>query len=501
MYYLGIDLGTSSVKLLLMNNEGKTIGSVTKEYDVYYPKVGWAEQKPEDWWQATHSGIKELISLKGISNEDIKGISFSGQMHGLVLLDKNNEVIRPALLWCDQRTEEQCDYLNNVIGQEKLSKFTGNKALTGFTAPKVLWIKENEAENFERINKVLLPKDYISFKLTGNYASDVSDASGTLFFDVENRCWSKEMIEILSMKEEWLPKVYESAEVVGQVSAEAADLTGLSQSTKVIAGTGDQAAGAVGTGIVDVGVLSVALGTSGVVFASCDKYEVDSENRLHSFCHASGKYHQMGVMLSAAQSLKWWVEEVNNGHGKDFDLMLEEAENSKVGSNGVVFLPYLMGERTPHSDANARGVFFGLNVTTNKGDMTRAILEGVAFGLRDSLEVMKDMHIQLKEVRVSGGGARSALWRSIIADVFNLPVALINAQDGPAYGAAILAAVGCGVYSSVEEACRELVQVKEVINPNEDNSKRYDEVYSVFSKLYPSMKDNFRELAEVSERI
>jgi len=497
MYYLGIDLGTSSVKLLLMNNEGKTIGSVTNEYDVYYPKVGWAEQKPEDWWQATHSGIKELISLKGISNEVIKGISFSGQMHGLVLLDKNNEVIRPALLWCDQRTEEQCDYLNNVIGQEKLSKYTGNKALTGFTAPKVLWVKDNEPENFERINKVLLPKDYISFKLTGKYSSDVSDASGTLFFDVENRCWSKEMIEILSMNEEWLPKVYESSEVVGQVSAEAAALTGLSEDTKVVAGAGDQAAGAVGTGIVDAGVLSVALGTSGVVFASCDDYEVDGENRLHSFCHASGKYHQMGVMLSAAQSLKWWVEEVNKGNGKDFDLMLEEAENSKVGSNGVVFLPYLMGERTPHSDANARGVFFGLNVTSNKGDMTRSILEGVAFGLRDSLEVIKDMHIELKEVRVSGGGARSALWRSIIADVFNLPVALINAQDGPAYGAAILAAVGCGVYSNVEEACRELVEVKEVIKPNVENSKKYDEVYKVFTKLYPAVKDNFKELAEV----
>lgn len=501
MYYLGVDLGTSSVKLLLMDEVGKTLGSVTKEYDVYYPKVGWAEQKPEEWWQATYSGIKELISLKGINNKDIKGLSFSGQMHGLVLLDKNDEVIRPALLWCDQRTEEQCDYLNSVIGRERLSKYTGNKALTGFTAPKVLWVKENEPENFERINKVLLPKDYISFKLTGKYSSDVSDASGTLFFDVENRCWSKEMIEILSMKEEWLPRVYESSEIVGSVSKEAAALTGLSEETKVIAGAGDQAAGAVGTGIVDVGVLSVALGTSGVVFASCDDYQVDDENRLHSFCHASGKYHQMGVMLSAAQSLKWWVEEVNKGKGKDFDLMLEEAENSKVGSNGIVFLPYLMGERTPHSDSNARGVFFGLNVTSNKGDMTRSILEGVAFGLRDSLEVIKDMHIELKEVRVSGGGARSALWRSIIADVFNLPVALINAQDGPAYGAAILAAVGCCVYSSVEEACRELVEVKEVIKPNEENSKKYDEVYKVFTKLYPSVKDNFKELAEVVGRI
>lgn len=501
MYYLGVDLGTSSVKLLLMDERGKTLGSVTKEYDVYYPKVGWAEQKPEDWWQATQCGIKELINLKGINNEDIKGLSFSGQMHGLVLLDKNDEVIRPALLWCDQRTEEQCDYLNNVIGRERLSKYTGNKALTGFTAPKVLWVKENEPENFERINKVLLPKDYISFKLTGKYSSDVSDSSGTLFFDVENRCWSKEMIEILSMKEEWLPTVYESSEIVGNVSKEAAVLTGLSEATNVIAGAGDQAAGAVGTGIVDAGVLSVALGTSGVVFASCDDYQVDDENRLHSFCHASGKYHQMGVMLSAAQSLKWWVEEVNKGKGKDFDLMLEEAENSKVGSNGIVFLPYLMGERTPHSDANARGVFFGLNVTANKGDMTRSILEGVAFGLRDSLEVIKDIHIELKEVRVSGGGARSYLWRRIIADVFNLPVALINAQDGAAYGAAILAAVGCGVYSSVEEACRELVEVKEVIKPNEKNSKKYDEVYKVFTKLYPSVKDNFEELAEVVGRI
>jgi xylulokinase len=495
MFYLGIDLGTSSVKLLLMNEKGLTVASTTEEYDVFYPHTGWAEQNPNDWFKATCDGIKKLISNNKINAAEIDGISFSGQMHGLVIVDKNGDIIRPAILWCDQRTEAQCDYLNNVIGQEKISKLTGNKALTGFTAPKVLWVKENEPENFSKIYKVLLPKDFINYKLSGIFASDVSDASGTLFFDVKNRCWSKEMLEILHMKEEWLPKVFESSSVTGTVSKEASLLTGLNEGTKIIAGAGDQAAGAIGTGIVEPGILSVALGTSGVVFTASDTYIVDNENRLHSFCDASSKYHQMGVMLCAAQCLKWWTEDVNN---IDFDILLNEAEKSPVGSNGVIFLPYLMGERTPYSDANARGVFFGMSVTSTRGDLTRAILEGVSFALRDSLEIIKDMKMDVIEVRVSGGGARSYLWRSILSDIFNTKVSLINSQDGPAYGAAILASVGAGLYSSVTDACKSLISVKETIEPNIKNISRYDAIYDLYKDLYPNLKDSFKKLSKLN---
>lgn len=498
MNFLGIDLGTSSVKIVIMNDAGKITASLSKDYDVSYPKVGWAEQNPEDWWNATIEGIKELIKSSGIDGADIKGIGFSGQMHGLVILDKEGRVIRPAILWCDQRTQEECDYLNKVIGQDKISLYTGNKALTGFTAPKILWVEKHEKENFDKIAHILLPKDYIRYKLTGVFATDVSDASGMLMLDVKNRKWSKEMLDILDVKEEVLPKVYESWQVTGYVTKEVSEYAGLTEECAVVSGAGDQAAGAVGTGIVESGILSVALGTSGVVFASIDNYEVDDENRLHSFCHSNGKWHQMGVMLSAASCLKWWVEDINkDSDGDVFEKLLKEAQGSPVGSNGVVFLPYLMGERTPYSDPYAKGVFFGLNITTNRSDMTRAVLEGVCFGLRDSLEILKSLKVPVEAVRISGGGAKSPLWRQILADVFGVKVQVISSKEGPALGAAILAAVGCGLYKNVDEACKNLIKVTASVDPIAENIEKYNKVYNIYNGLYPILKESFEKISKL----
>ena len=498
MKFLGIDLGTSSVKIIIMDQSGDIVDSTSKDYEVSYPKDGWAEQNPEDWWESTKQGIKELLSKGNIKREDINGISFSGQMHGLVLLDKNEKVLMPAILWCDQRTQKQCDYLNNKFGQDKLSKYTGNKALTGFTLPKVLWVKENKPEVYKEIAHMMLPKDFISFKLTGKYSTDVSDASGTLMFDVENRKWSKEIIDIFEIDKDVLPKVYESWKAVGNISSQAAKETGLSTETLVMAGAGDQAAGAVGSGTVETGILSVALGTSGVVFACDEKFSVDKENRLHSFCHSNGKWHQMGVMLSAASCLKWWVENVNIDIKEDaFNKLLYEAENAPVGSNKLLFLPYLMGERTPHNDPNARGSFIGLNITHKRGDMTRAILEGVCFGLRDSLEILRSLNVEVKEVRVSGGGSKSKLWRQILADIFNLNVLVTNSKEGPAYGASILAAVGCGLYESVDEACKQLIKITDIVEPIKGNVEKYDKLYKIYTPLYSCLEEKFEELNKI----
>ncbi|NMM62720.1 xylulokinase [Clostridium sp. P21] len=495
MNFLGIDLGTSSVKLIIMNEKGNILQSVSKDYNISYPKVGWAEQNPEDWWNSTKDGIKELINNHNINAKDIAGISFSGQMHGLVILDKENKILLPAILWCDQRTQKQCDYLNKEFGQDKLSMYTGNMALTGFTLPKMLWVKENKPYIYSKIAHIMLPKDYISFKLTGVFVSDVSDASGTIMFDVKNRRWSKEMIDLLEIKEDVLPKVYESYEVIGNVSFAASKETGLLTDTKVIAGAGDQAAGAVGTGTVNSGVLSVTLGTSGVVFASNEKFYADKKNRLHSFCHANGKWHQMGVILSAALSLKWWIDEINVDTSKNaFEKLLLEAENSPVGSNKLFFLPYLIGERTPYNDPYAKGSFIGLNVTHKRGDMTRAILEGVSFALRNSLEILKNLNVDMKEIRINGGGSDSKLWRQIIADIFNLDVSIVSSKEGSAYGAAILAAVGCRFFNSVDEACSKLIRTTDKIEPIRENVEKYNKLYKIYSSLYICLKDKFKEI-------
>jgi len=500
MYFLGIDLGTSAVKIILVEENGNVIGSTSKEYPVYYPQPGWSEQNPEDWWNATKDGIRELIIKTGVKNDDIKGIGLSGQMHGLVLLDENNNVLMPAILWNDQRTQEECDYITQKLGKERLTKYTGNKALTGFTAPKILWVRKHRPDVYKKIHRILLPKDYIRFKLTGEYATDVSDASGTLLFDVENRRWSKEMLDALEIPYNWMPKCYESTEVTGYVTKDVADLTGLKEGTIVVGGGGDQASGAVGTGTVKSGIVSVALGTSGVVFASQDKYVVDEENRLHSFCHANGKWHVMGVMLSAAACLKWWVDNINNFNGSSitYEKLIEEAEKVAPGSGGLIFLPYLMGERTPYSDPYARGSFIGLNMTHNRGHMTRAILEGVAFGLRDSLEIIKELNIPVNEVRVSGGGAKSVLWRQVLADIFGVRVDMVNATEGPAFGAAIMAAVGYGIFKDVEEACSTLIKVTDSVYPIGENVSKYDEIYAIYKDLYYLLKNTFKRISKNS---
>ena len=500
MYFLGIDLGTSAVKIILVEENGNVIGSTSKEYPVYYPQPGWSEQNPEDWWNATKDGIRELIIKTGVKNDDIKGIGLSGQMHGLVLLDENNNVLLPAILWNDQRTQEECDYITQKLGKERLTKYTGNKALTGFTAPKILWVRKHRPDVYKKIHRILLPKDYIRFKLTGEYATDVSDASGTLLFDVENRRWSKEMLDALEIPYNWMPKCYESTEVTGYVTKDVADLTGLKEGTIVVGGGGDQASGAVGTGTVKSGIVSVALGTSGVVFASQDKYVVDEENRLHSFCHANGKWHVMGVMLSAAACLKWWIDNIINFNGSSitYEKLLEEAEKVTPGSGGLIFLPYLMGERTPHSDPYARGSFIGLNMTHKREHMTRAILEGVAFGLRDSLEIIKELNIPVNEVRVSGGGAKSVLWRQILADIFGVRVDMVNATEGPAFGAAIMAAVGYGIFKDVEEACSTLIKVTDSVYPIGENVSKYDEIYAIYKDLYYLLKNTFKRISKNS---
>ena len=485
MLYIGIDLGTSAVKLLLMDEMGKIQKIVSREYPIYFPNPGWSEQNPCDWYRETMAGLKELIM--DADKERIAGISFGGQMHGLVLLDEEDEVIRPALLWNDGRTFEECDYLNNVIGKDKLSEYTANISFTGFTAPKILWVKNKEPENFARIAKIMLPKDYIAYRLTGVHCTDVSDASGMLIFDVKNRTWSKEMCEICSVKEEWLAKVYESYEAVGCVKPEIAKELGIPENTVVAAGAGDNAAAAVGTGTVGDGRCNISLGTSGTIFISSKNFGVDKYNALHSFAHADGTYHLMGCMLSAASCNKWWMDDIIGTK----DYAKEQEGITKLGENHVYFLPYLMGERSPHNDPNARGTFVGLTMDNTRADLTQAVLEGVAFALRDSLEVAKSLGIQIDRTKIGGGGAKSPLWRKIIANVLNLKVDILESEEGPAFGAAMLAAVAAGEYKSVEEIAAKLVHVVDTVEPEPEIAARYEERYAQFKEIYPALKPVF----------
>ena len=485
MLFIGVDLGTSAVKLLLMDENGKIKKTVSREYPLYFPHPGWSEQKPEDWYIQSMDGLKEL--LKDEKKEEVAGISFGGQMHGLVLLDENDEVIRPALLWNDGRTYEECDYLNNVIGKDKLSEYTANISFTGFTAPKILWVKNKEPENFARIKKIMLPKDYLAYRLSGVHCTDVSDASGMLLFDVKNRTWSKEMCELCSVKPEWLANVYESYEVVGTLKKEVAEELGIPAAAKVIAGAGDNAAAAVGTGTVGDGRCNISLGTSGTIFISSRKFGVDKNNALHSFDHADGTYHLMGCMLSAASCNKWWMDEIL----KTKEYAKEQEGIDKLGENHVFFLPYLMGERSPHNNPNARGTFTGITMDTTREDMTQAVLEGVAFALRDSLEVAKSLGIPITRTKICGGGAKSPLWCKMIANILNLKVDKIESEEGPALGAAMLAAVGCGVYGSVEEIAEKMVKVVDTIEPDPSIAAKYDEKYAQFKQIYPALKPVF----------
>ena len=488
MLYIGIDLGTSAVKLLLMDSEGKICRIVSKEYPLYFPHPGWSEQNPEDWYEKTMEGMEEL--LLEADKAQVAGISFGGQMHGLVALDKEDQVIRPAILWNDGRTGKETDYLNQVIGKEKLSEYTANIAFAGFTAPKLLWMRENEPENFSRITKIILPKDYLAYCLSGVHCTDYSDASGMLLMDVKNKCWSKPMMEICGIKEEQLPKLYESYEAVGTLKPELAERMGLSEDVKIIAGAGDNAAAAVGTGTVGEGMCNISLGTSGTIFISSKTFGVDENNALHSFAHADGCYHLMGCMLSAASCNKWWSEEIL----KTKDFAAEQADIIKLGENQVFYLPYLMGERSPHNDPKARGTFIGMTMDTTREDMTQAVLEGVAFGLRDSLEVARSLGVKIERTKICGGGAKSPLWKKIIANVMNLKVDVIESEEGPGYGGAILAAVGCGGYGSVEEAAGKLVRVTGTVEPEEELVAKYEERYQKFRKIYPAVKNLFQEL-------
>lgn len=485
MLYIGIDLGTSAVKLLLMDENGKIQKIVTKEYPLFFPNPGWSEQNPEDWYTQTMAGLKELLAEADKSQ--VAGISFGGQMHGLVILDKEDKVIRPAILWNDGRTFEECDYLNNEIGKEKLSEYTANISFTGFTAPKILWVKNKEPENFARIEKIMLPKDYIAYKLTGVHCTDVSDASGMLVFDVKNRTWSKEMCEICHIKEEQLAKIYESYETVGTVLPEIAKELEIPETVMVAAGAGDNAAAAVGTGTVGDGMCNISLGTSGTIFISSKNFGVDKYNALHSFAHADGSYHLMGCMLSAASCNKWWMDDIVGTN----DYKSEQAGIAKLGENHVYFLPYLMGERSPHNNPNARGTFIGMTMDTSRADMTQAVLEGVAFALRDSFEVAKSLGIKIERTKICGGGAKSPLWKKIIANVLNLKVDMIESEEGPAMGGAMLAAVACGEYSSVEEIASKLVKVIDTVEPEAELVAKYNERYAKFKEIYPACKPLF----------
>ena len=485
MLYIGIDLGTSAVKLLLMDGEGHIEKIVSREYPIYFPHPGWSEQKPEDWFAGTMDGLKELLSE--CDKSQVAGISFGGQMHGLVILDKDDNVIRPALLWNDGRTYEECDYLNNVIGKDKLSEYTANISFTGFTAPKILWVKNKEPENFAKIAKIMLPKDYIAYKLTGVHCTDVSDASGMLIFDVKNRCWSKEMCEICSITEDQLADIYESYESVGCVLPEIADELGIPHTVKVAAGAGDNAAAAVGTGTVGDGMCNISLGTSGTIFISSEKFGVDKNNALHAFAHADGHYHLMGCMLSAASCNKWWMDEIL----KTKDYTSEQTGITKLGENHVYFLPYLMGERSPHNNPNARGTFIGITMDTTREDMTQAVLEGVAFALRDSLEVARSLGINIERTKICGGGAKSPLWKKMIANIMNLKVDMIESEEGPALGGAMLAAVACGEYASVEEAAAKIVKIVGTVEPEAELVAKYEDRYQKFRQIYPACKPVF----------
>lgn len=482
MFYIGMDLGTSAVKLLLMDGNGQIEKIVSKEYPLYFPHPGWSEQKPEDWFAQTMEGLKELLA--GCDKRKVAGISFGGQMHGLVVLDEADAVIRPAILWNDGRTTEECDYLNHVIGKETLSAYTANISFTGFTAPKILWMKKNEPENFAKIKKIMLPKDYIAYKLTGVHCTDVSDASGMLLFDVKNRCWSEEMLDICGIRREQMARVYESYECVGCVLPEIAAELGIPKTVKVAAGAGDNAAAAVGTGTVGDGACNISLGTSGTIFISSEKFNVDQYNALHAFAHADGYYHLMGCMLSAASCNKWWMDEIL---GTTAYAAEQQAINA-LGENHVYFLPYLMGERSPHNDPYARGTFIGMTMDTTRADMTQAVLEGVAFALRDSLEIARALGISIERTKICGGGARSLLWKKIIANVLNIKVDVPENEEGPALGGAMLAAVACGEYANVAEAAEKMVKVVHTVVPDAVLADKYEKRYQKFRQIYPACK-------------
>jgi len=492
-YFIGIDSSTTATKAILIDQDGKIIGIASSEYGYDTPFPLWSEQDPQLWWLATIDSIRKVIASSGVSPQDVKGIGLTGQMHGLVILDANGDVLRPAILWNDQRTQRQCDTIRQVIGKEAFIQLTGNDALTGFTAPKILWVRDEEPQVYQRIRHVLLPKDFVRLKLTGEYAIDRADGSGTVLFDLAKRDWSNGLIEKLGMQADWFPKTFEGTEQTGRLTKSAAAATGLAENIPIYAGGGDQSAAAVGTGAVEAGILSISLGTSGVVFATTDSPFIEPEGRLHAFCHAvPGKWHLMGVMLSAAGSLRWFRDTFKENLG--FDEIVAFAGQSPAGSRGLLFMPYLTGERTPHPDPLARGGFIGITVRNTFGDFARSVLEGVAFGLRDSFELMKSAGLKgIDHVRITGGGAKNPLWLQIIADVLNTKIFTVDSEEGAAFGAALLAATGAGVYTSVEDACRETVHRLDEVKPSAD-AALYENLYASYRGLYPALKGTFHGL-------
>ena len=505
-YIIGIDIGTSGTKTVLFDEAGKVIASKTIEYPMYQPQNGYAEQDPKDWADAVINTIKAVMTISGVNKEDVKGIGLSGQMHGLVMLDKQNEVIRRSIIWCDQRTANEVDQMNELLGREKLIEITANPALTGWTAAKILWVKNNEPENYERCRHILLPKDYIRFVLTHEYATEVSDASGMQLLNIAQRDWSDEVIDGLGLDKTMLGKVYESCEVTGRLTKRMAELTGLCEGTPVVGGAGDNAAAAVGTGVVEDGKAFTTIGTSGVVFAHTSKMLTDKLGRVHTCCAAvPGCWHVMGVTQGAGLSLKWFRDNFCNAEKEtaklmDVDayyLMDKETDTVPIGANRLLYLPYLMGERTPHLDPDARGGVFGLRARHTKKDMLRAVMEGVSYSLRDCVEVFKQMNVSVSDMMACGGGGTSAIWRQMLADLYGCPVKTASSKEGPALGVALLAGVGVGLYSSVPQACEAVIKTDKIQNPIPENTPKYEKCYKLYTEIYPALKESFKKLAQI----
>ena len=498
-YFLGIDTSTTSSKALIINELGNVVATAQSPHTLQTPKLLWSEQDPHEWWAAVSTSIQIALKTANIGGEEIAAVGLTGQMHGLVLLDEAGEVLRPAILWNDQRTQSQCDEIHRRIGKEKFIQISGNVALTGFTAPKILWVKENEPDIFAKAKHVLLPKDYIRYKLTDVFAMDKADGAGTVLFDLRLRDWSDELLSMLDIPRVWMPRTYEGTEVTGYISDAAASLTGLKAGTPVVAGGGDQAAGAVGMGAVEPGVVSLTVGTSGVVFATTPSALIEPEGRLHAFCHAvPGMWHFMGVMLSAAGSLQWYRDALAPGMG--FDDLLKEAEAIPAGSEGLQFLPYLSGERTPYPDPLARGGFIGLTIRHSRAHMTRAVLEGVSFGLKDSFSLIQKAGLgEIVQIRASGGGTRSALWRKILASVLGAELVTVNTTEGAAYGAALLAGVGAGAWQNVDSACASCIKITGSTKPDPAQKDVYRKAYAIYQSLYPRLKQSFAELSGLEQ--
>ncbi|AZO93828.1 xylulokinase [Halocella sp. SP3-1] len=498
-YLMGLDIGTSGIKALLIKEDGQIVSSQTEKYPLHTPQAGWAEQNPADWWEATLKVISSVVKDRGVEPAGIKGISLSGQMHSSVFLNKDMKVVRPAILWSDTRTSRQCQQIyDRAGGLENLINYVSNPALEGFTAPKILWLKDNEPANYQQVSLVLLPKDYIRYHLTGEIFTEVSDAAGTLLLNVKEKKWSAELLKKLDISPEILPPVIDSIDIAGRISKNIADKTGLKQGTPVIAGGADNACGAVGSGIIQEGRVMVSIGTSGVVMAQANKPTADKQGRMHLFNHAvPDNWYMMGVMLSAGMSFNW-VKEKLFDDTIDYDRLNQLAAAVEPGSDGLVFLPYLYGERTPHADANARGVYFGISGKHEQGHFIRSVMEGVTFGLRDSLELIKAQGIKTEEIRAIGGGAKSQLWQQIMADIFGQEICLLNIEEGPAFGAALIAGVGAGVYDNFATAESRIIKISKRISPVEENVAHYNKLYNIYQNLYPAVKDNYRELSKLN---